>query len=133
MNHDVYIAYNSKDKLFADGICAALETSSINCWIAPRDIQPGMVWAESITEAIRVSKVFILIFSKNASQAKDLSKELVLAMNMELTVLPVSIDDTIPSGMFQYYLSGSHWVLLTNPADEMQINKIVKHAEILIK
>lgn len=54
-------------------------------------------------------------------------------MNMELTVIPVNIDDTIPSGIFEYDLNSSYWLKLTNPPDEKQINKLVKYAEALIE
>ena len=42
MAHDVFISYSAKDKTTADGVCATLEAKGIRCWIAPRDILPGM-------------------------------------------------------------------------------------------
>ncbi len=45
---DVFISYAIADKLTADAACAALEAEGIRCWIAPRDVLPGMDYAEAI-------------------------------------------------------------------------------------
>ena len=47
MSHDVFISYASQDKSTADAICNALEQKRIRCWIAPRDVLPGHIWASS--------------------------------------------------------------------------------------
>jgi hypothetical protein len=54
---DVFISYSSQDKPTADAACAALEAANIRCWIAPRDINPGRDYAESIIEAIESARV----------------------------------------------------------------------------
>ena len=59
---DVFISYSSQDKPTADAACAALESANIRCWIAPRDIDPGRDYAESIIDAIESARVFVLIF-----------------------------------------------------------------------
>ncbi len=133
MNHDVYIAYTTSDKLIADRICNVLEAVSIRCWIAPRDVRPGLDWAKAIVEAIRSSKIAVLIFSKNANQSKAVVTELSLAANMELPVLPVKIDDTLPTGIFQYYLTGSYWFELNNSQNEAQIGKLIEQVKALIE
>jgi hypothetical protein len=56
MAHDVFISYSSRDKPTADAVCAALESHGIRCWIAPRDVLPGMEWGEAIVNAIHDSK-----------------------------------------------------------------------------
>ena len=52
MAHDVFISYSSKDKAIADAICATMEQAGVRCWIAPRDILPGMNWGASIVQAL---------------------------------------------------------------------------------
>ena len=51
--HDVFISYSSQDKPVADAVCAGLEAAKIRCWIAPRDVRPGMDYASEIIEAIK--------------------------------------------------------------------------------
>ena len=52
MAHDVFISYSSKDKAVADAVCAGLEGRGIACWMAPRDIVPGVDWGAAIIDAI---------------------------------------------------------------------------------
>ncbi len=56
MAHDVFISYSAKDKTTADAVCAMLESEGIRCWIAPRDVVPGMEWGECIIEAIEQTR-----------------------------------------------------------------------------
>jgi hypothetical protein len=58
MAYDVFISHSSKDKVMADAICAGLEARGVRCWIAPRDILPGIEWTKSIVDAIANCKVF---------------------------------------------------------------------------
>ena len=63
MAHDVFISHSTEDKPAADAVCAILEKKGVRCWIAPRDIMPGADWGESIVNAIRTSRVLLLLFS----------------------------------------------------------------------
>ena len=67
MPHDVFISYSSKDKVYADAVCARLESEGIRCWIAPRDILPGMHWGGAIVEAIESARLMVLLFSSHAN------------------------------------------------------------------
>lgn len=58
MQHKVFISYASEDKPIADQVCQVLENDGIPCWIAPRDIAVGAVWAEVIVNALDVASVF---------------------------------------------------------------------------
>ena len=53
MAHDVFISYSKNDKATADAVCHALEADGIRCWVAPRDVSPGLSWKQSIVDAIR--------------------------------------------------------------------------------
>ena len=48
MAHEVFISYASQDKAVADAMCATLEARQIRCWMAPRDILPGIPYAEAL-------------------------------------------------------------------------------------
>ena len=53
MAHDVFIRYSSIDKTAADIVCSILEQNGVSCWIAPRDITPGLDFAEAIIDGIK--------------------------------------------------------------------------------
>ena len=49
---DVFISYSNVDTAIAHKACAALEGAKVKCWIAPRDIVPGVTWSAAIVEAM---------------------------------------------------------------------------------
>ena len=107
---DVFISHSSKDKEIAEIICNSLEAHGIKCWIAPRDICGGEDWSAAITDAIRNSKVFIVVFSKNSAQSTQVPREIALADKTHSRIIPYKIDDTELSDSFEYYLTTNHWV-----------------------
>ena len=124
MKNDVFISYSTTDKHVADAICATLEGSGIRCWIAPRDIFPGSDWAQSITNAIKESKLMILVFSQNSNGSSQVTKELNLAINNNLMILPFKIDNSVPSGSMEYFLADMHWLDAIDGDMQEQINKL---------
>ena len=42
----VFISYASLDSVIAESVCEALEKAGVTCWIAPRDVVPGSLYAE---------------------------------------------------------------------------------------
>ena len=110
MAKDVFISHSSKDAEISGTICRALEDRGLQCWIAPRDIGPGENFQEAIVRAIRAAKVMVLIFSANANDSAEVKKELVLASQHKLSVIPVRLEDVVPAEAFAYELSTRQWV-----------------------
>ena len=125
MAHDVFISYSHKNKPIADAICAALENSGVRCWVAPRDIAPGLDWPTAISHGIAESRVMVLVFSIDSNSSKDVSRELILAANSNLIIIPFRIDDIAPEPGKQYYLARTHWLDAVNPPTREQIDKLV--------
>lgn len=132
MTHDVFISYSSKDKPIADGICANLEAAGIRCWIAPRDIAPGEDWPTAITTAISGSKVMVLVFSGNSNSSADVGREIILAANHTLTIIPFKIENVEPEPGKQYYLARTHWMEAMNPPTTEQIQKLVERVQVIL-
>ena len=128
MTHDIFISYSSKDKPIADGICANLEAAGLRCWIAPRDITPGDDWPIAITAAISTSKVMVLVFSANSNASADVRREIILAANSKLVIIPFKIEDVVPEIGKQYYLARTHWLEAMNPPTRDQIKVLVETA-----
>ena len=106
----VFVSHSSKDREIATRICEALEAQGIRCWIASRDINPGENFGASIVRAIRAAKVMLLVFSQNASASDEIKKELVLAGQYRLTVIPARVEDVEPEDAFAYELSTRQWI-----------------------
>src|SRR5271169_3878558 len=105
MAHDVFVSYSHADKPLALAACAALEQARIPCWIAPRDIEPGSTWSEAITEAIPASKAMLLVFSAHANKSRQILREVELAFDSDLIVVPLRVENVMPEKGLKYYLS----------------------------
>src|SRR5438105_844375 len=124
MAHDVFISHSSQDKTVADAVCAALEITTIRCWIAPRDVQPGRSFAGEITRAIQRSKVMVLIFSAHSNTSEQVLREVQLAANSHLHILQFRIEDVIPNDDLEYYLSTPHWLDALTPPLENHLQRL---------
>ncbi len=127
MAHDVFISHSSKDKVMADAICAGLEARGIRCWIAPRDVLPGVEWTKSIVEAISNCKLFLLVLTDNSNRSIQAVKEVDCAVNHERIVLPFRLEDVKPTGSMEYYLSSIHWLDALTPPLEKHIDNLAKY------
>ena len=132
MAHDVFISYSSKDKPIADGVCANLESAGIRCWIAPRDIAPGDDWPTAITRAISQSRIMVLVFSAHSNSSEDVSRELFLAANSKLVIIPFKIENIEPEPGKQYYLARTHWLDAINPPTKEQIRTLIDCVKALL-
>ena len=106
----VFISYSSKNRAAADSVCAALEKGGHRCWIAPRDILPGMDWSESIIEALGASRVMVLVLSSHANTSVQIKREAELAVNANVPIIPFRVEDVPPSNALKYFLSTTHWL-----------------------
>jgi hypothetical protein len=122
----VFISYSTRDTKTADTICDGLEAQGIRCWIAPRDIEPGTQWADSISAAIADAMVMIVVFSKHANDSKQVKRELTLADSAGLTIIPFRIDESPLSGAFEYYFSACHWLDASKPPLHSHIARLTE-------
>ena len=119
MPHDVFVSYSSKDKNAADAVCAVLERNGIRCWIAPRDVTPGMVWGSAIVGAIHGTKIMVLVFSGAANASPQIEREVERAISKGIPVIPFRIEDVQPSNSLEYFISASHWLdAFTKPLEQ---------------
>jgi hypothetical protein len=133
MAHDVFISYSNKDKPIADGITANLEAAGLRCWIAPRDIGPGEDWPTAITKGIAASRVMVLVFSHNANMSDEVGRELYLAANSKLIIIPFMIENVKPEAGKAYYMGRTHWLDAMNPPTQEQIGQLIERVTSLLK
>jgi hypothetical protein len=122
--HDAFISYPSADKLSADAACATLEAAGIRCWIAPRDISPGIDWSEAIVDAIDHSSVMVLVFSSNSNASPEVAREIHRAVRSGVTIMPLRIERVEPTGTLAYYMSGVHWLDALTPPLEQHLQRL---------
>jgi hypothetical protein len=115
MAFDVFISHSSKDKQAADATCAALEAAAIRCWIAPRDVRAGREYAGEIIDAIDSCRVMVLIFSSSANASNQVRREIERAVSKSVTIVPMRIENVLPSKSMEFYLDSIHWLDALTP------------------
>ncbi len=124
MNHDVFISYTTHDKPTADAICHTLEAQGVRCWVAPRDIQLGDNYAETIIKAINGAKLMVLVFSSSTNSSRHVGNEVERAFNRGVPVIPFRIEDTQATGALEYFLSMPHWLDAFTPPLQQHLNSL---------
>jgi biopolymer transport protein ExbD len=124
MAHKVFICHSSIDKLVADAACAALEAQRIPCWIAPRDVLPGMEYGKAIIQALSDCEIVLLIFSSHANHSGQVRREIERAVSKEKIILPFRIENVLPSDAMEFALGNTHWLDALTPPLESYLVKL---------
>lgn len=128
MAHQVFISYATEDKEIADAVCKALEDEGIPCWYAPRNIAPGEDFAAAIINAIRPSRLLILIFSGHANASDFVKREIQNAHQdgLKITVIPFHTENISYNETLQLYLHAVQWLDASTPPLEGHLPSLVK-------
>src|SRR5947208_15777986 len=110
MSASIFISFASQDHRVATTLCQALETRGFKCWISSRDIQPGENFQVAIVRAIRQAKIMLLVFTANSNNSEEMNKELALASQSKLIVVPLRIEDVAPNDAFAYEFATRQWI-----------------------
>jgi hypothetical protein len=121
---DVFISYSAVDKNLAHAICNHLESGKIRCWIAPRDIVPGVEWGEAILDGIGRARVMVLVFSRNSNESPQVRREVERAVNKGIPLIPFRVEDLLPSRSLEYFLSSCHWLDAMAPPVEQHLDRL---------
>ena len=110
MSASIFISYASQDQKVASTLCKALEGRGYPCWIASRDIAPGENFQISIVRAIRAARIMLLVFTGNSNNSEEMAKELALASQSRLIVVPLRIEDVRQNDAFAYEFATRQWI-----------------------
>jgi Mg-chelatase subunit ChlD len=128
----VFISHSSRDEGIAVAMCDRLERAGIRCWMASRDILPGQTFAGSISEAIDDSRLMLVVLSKDASKSEHVLNEVNGAVERQLPILPVKVDDSDPSKVLGYYLGKTHWFDASRPPFKSHLDKLARNVQSLL-
>src|SRR3984893_3924109 len=106
----VFISYASQDVAVAEKLCAALEAMSLPCWIAPRDVKAGALYADALVRAISGANAFVLVLSKSAIASSHVGKEIERASSKKRPIIALRIDAAPLTPALEYILGESQWV-----------------------
>jgi TolB-like protein len=121
----VFISYASNDAAVARNVCSVLEAGGFPCWIAPRDVVPGTLYADGIVRAINDSTVLVLILSASAVASAHVGKELERASSKRHPIIALRTDTAPLTPVFEYFLSESQWIDAGTNGTDIAIAKLV--------
>ena len=151
---DVFICYSQPDHEAAHELVGRLEANGVQCWIAPRNVDPGEDFAAAIVRAIYKARVMVLVFSassssspnvrrevmvavgqdvrySNASDSRQVRREITLAIDRGVRVVPFRIEDVALSATFPF-LSGQHCVDAFSPPMEPHYAKLCAYLKTIL-
>jgi ribosomal protein L7/L12 len=107
----LFISHSTRDGgAIAQQLAAALEAAGHRCWIAPRDVKPGVPYPGQIVAAIRDSAGLVLIVTPAANESPDVLQEVQLAGQNRKTVAPVIVGGAKPSDDLHYFIGVRHQI-----------------------
>lgn len=127
---DAFISYASRDAPVAQQVCAVLESRGLRCWIAPRNVVPGGLYADAIIRAINESELLVLVLSAASVASVHVGKELERAVSKGRRIIALKLDATPLTPAFEYFLSESQWIELTQglePAIAQLADAVQRH------
>ena len=107
---EVFISYASQDAAVANAIVESLERHGIRCWIAPRDVVPGSLYADEIVGAINDAKVVVLVLSEHSVASPHVGKEVERASSKGRRIIAFHVDSAPLTRAYEYFLSESQWI-----------------------
>jgi tetratricopeptide (TPR) repeat protein len=126
MPRDVFISYHSADLASAERIRALLERNGISCWISTHDLPPGNAWPVEIQDGIRRSHVMLLILSSNTKHSRHIAREVALADENRLRIVPFYIENVAPPPEVAYYLADLQRIDGSGPQFESGVRKLIE-------
>lgn len=104
----IFISYSSEDSIVVTDLYNKLQEKSVDCWLAPENIKPGQEWEEKIVEAIESCQIMICVVSVNSNKSDHVKREVSLAAEKKMMIIPVLISSVKPEGGIKYYFHRLH-------------------------
>lgn len=107
---DVFVSYSRKDSSIAEFLCQTLDSINVSYWIDRNGVFSGDNYKERIVDAILSCRIFLFISSKNSNVSKHTAREVGIAFQSDIPVLPVKIDDANYAKSIYYDLVFIDWI-----------------------
>ena len=91
---------------------------------------PTTGWPDS---AARSTETFALVFSGHANTSTQIRREVERAVHHNIPIAPVRIQDVMPEGDMEYFLSSQHWMDALTPPFEKHLRETEGHVSRLEK
>ena len=127
--YDVFISYSRKDTKIANKICEVFDKAGIVYFIDRQGIGGGLEFPAVLAKAIRESKIFLFLASKNSYESKFTQSEIVYAFNKKekQNIIPYIIDGSDLPEELAFTFSAINWRNINDhPIDTVLLEDINK-------
>ena len=107
----IFISHATPDGDIARRLSDALEAEGLHTWLASRDVAVGANYAAEIVRAVSSAQYLLVILSPASIESPHVRREVSIAIDRKVQVLPVSTD---PTGQFMAELpvDWTYWLSL---------------------
>lgn len=106
----IFISHSSKNADAAQEVCALVEKDGHKCFLAPRDIRSGYVYAEEIINGIDSSDVLLLLLSSAANESPHVLREIERAVSKNINIVVYKLEEVTLSRSMEYFLMTHQWL-----------------------
>ena len=94
---EVYVSYAMKDRETAGQFAKAMREAGVRPWFDVDEIEPGEPWQAKLEEALRESRVLVLLISPDSLDNSTAYFEIGAAVAGHKRIIPVLLENTDPS------------------------------------
>lgn len=123
--YDLFISYATENKDIADYLVEKIEKRGYKCFIAPRNIRTGAEYAVEIIRGISNSTAVLLVFSSKSDKSHYVLREINSAVSRNRPIIPLRIEDFLPSEAMEFYLGPTHWLDAFPKVLDVHLDKVV--------
>jgi TIR domain len=127
MAHLSFICHSAEDFEISNRIVEKLENAGIPCWIAPRNIPPGLTYAASIIKGIKSSDFFIFVFTRSSNESDAVINEIENANALKKHIIPFKIHNLAYSDSLEYYLRSKQSVNAYDVSLDAAVADLIKY------
>lgn len=113
----LFVSHHSSKYEVALHVEKALARHGVDCWIAPRDVDPGAAFDSAITRAIRDCAGVLLLFCSQSDKSPHVKRELILADSAHKAIIPLRLEEIVPDDL-AYHLASAQWIDWLEKRDE---------------
>ncbi len=124
-----FISHHSSHHDVARHLKQVLHARGVDAWMAPDDVPLRKPFDEAIAEQIPQSDAMILLFSAAADKSTHIKREIMLADDEGVAVLPLRLEAIEPDRL-RYLLKTNQWVDWMDRRDEV-VARVVEQVSIL--
>ncbi len=133
MAHDVFISHSSKDKLL---LTLFVQLWSLRIFVVGLrlvTLVPVRIGASRSSTASLTAKSWLWCFPSHANKSAQVMREIERAVNKGLPIIPMRIEDVLPSKSLEYFLSVPHWLDALTPPLQAHVTKLCRTVKTVLE